>query len=165
MKGFKKKFLSLLLCTGITLVSTGLAYADGTFTDLQKLINDNTTGTITLTQNYTYDYSTEFCGNTGRWGCDLKKHNAERWRAHAGCTGLRKSVQNYRGHRFSKVALENMIITKGGADSTASGGGVYIDAANNVDFSNCTITKCGTEKGIHTSDGGAAIFINQRSAR
>lgn len=160
VKGFKKKFLSLLLCTGITLISTGLAYADGTFTDLQKLINDDTTGTITLTQNYTYDYSTDSAAISAD-GVVISKSITLNGAGHTlDAQGFARVFKITGVTDSKKAALENMIITKGGADSTASGGGIYIDAANNVDFSNCTITKCGTEKGIHTSDGGAAIFIN-----
>ena|GEM_PF-2324169 len=160
MKGFKKEFSSLLLCSAITLFSTGIAYADGTFTDLQKLISEDTTGTVILTQNYTYDYDSDSSVIPAD-GIVISKNIIIDGKGYTvDAQGFARVFKITGVTGSSKATLKNMVITKGGADSTASGGGVYIDAENNVEFNNCTITKCGTEKGAHTSDGGAAIFIN-----
>ncbi len=63
----------------------------------------------------------------------------------------------------TNVAIKNLTITKGGATTTASGGGVHIARSIVVAFENVKITKCGTVSCVHTRDGGAAVFIDSKA--
>jgi len=159
MTGYKKRFFLSLVCAGLIFAKTGAAFAGATFTELQNLI-DNASGTLTLTQDYKYDYDAD-SATVPPDGISISKGITIDGAGHTlDAQGFARVFKIAGADGSNKVTLKNVTIAKGGADSTASGGGVYIDAAGNVEFDNCVITKCGTEKGVHTADGGAALFIN-----
>ena len=164
---YARKLSIFITCIALVLASAAVAFA-GNFTQLQRAITDTPAGgTLTLSQDYTYDASADAALGTG--GITLNKAITIDGAGHfvdADYKTRAFKVDGVTGD--SKVAIKNLTIKQGGAiedknAGTTSGGGVHIGVACNVDFTNCVITKCGSVNGTHTKDGGAALFIYSKA--
>lgn len=156
MRRLKGKLFVSLLCVFL-LSCAGMSEA-GNFTELQQLVNDAANGSLVLAEDYAYDVSadaaiTEGIAITGPISIDGGGHTLD------GAGAVR--IFNITAGKGAPVAISNMTITKGGSE--ASGGGAFISQESEVSFSGVVITKCGTEKGVHTKDGGAALFIDSKA--
>ncbi len=153
MKRITERFFVLLFCA---LLFTGAAEA-GNFTELQDAISKTEAGgVLSLSGDYTYDLSADAGISTE--GIIIDKAITIDGGGYAidaiGVVRIFKVIGN-------NVVFKNLTITKGG--SAASGGGVYVDQGMTVSFENVKVTKCGSEKGTHTRDGGAALFIDSKA--
>lgn len=162
MKRITGRFFVLLLCA---LLFTGSAEA-GNFSELQGAINGTNEGaTLTLSDDYTYDVL------NGETGITVEGIIIDKPITIDGANHVVDAMGMARIFKVTgtNVVFKNLTITKGGyaaADSkkgTVSGGGVYVGRNLVVAFDNVKITKCGTEKGVHTKDGGAALFIDAKA--
>ncbi len=161
MKRYVKCAATAALCIAFSAFASGALYA-GNFKALQEKVNAAGDGaTLTLSENYTYDISTD-AAVISRDGIVISKsitiNGDSQYTVDAqGISRVFKIVASHDKH----VKLENLTVTKGG--STASGGGLYVAKESVVSLDNCIITKCGSEKGIHTQDGGAALFVDSKA--
>lgn len=144
--------LMFLLC--------GVSFADGTFTDLKNAIDGTPAGgTLTLSQDYTYDISAD-AAPLSNDGVPIKKAIT--------IDGNNKTVSGSGKTRVFKISgvsgdkaltVKNLTITKGG--NSKSGAALYVDLESRANFVNCTITKNGTVAGTHTKDGGAIYVFSK----
>ncbi|MDO5114823.1 MAG: right-handed parallel beta-helix repeat-containing protein [Synergistaceae bacterium] len=153
MKRITGRFFVLLLCA---LLFTGAAEA-GNFSELQALIDGAAAGSqLVLSEDYSYDISADTA--IPEDGIQVGKALTIDGGGHTvDAMGVVRVFQV----TSTDVAFKNLTITKGG--STVSGGGIHIARSLAVAFENVKITKCGTERGVHTRDGGAAIFVDSKA--
>jgi Synergist-CTERM protein sorting domain-containing protein len=161
--------IPLVFALALTAFCAGGAFA-GTFKDLQSVIDGAARGaTITLAEDYTYDLAIDSPDIMD--GIVINKALTVDGAGHTvNALGYSRAflIKGVKG--ADKVTFKNLTVKKGGVarlkgdnDGTKSGGGFYISQENNADFINCVIRECGTEKGVHTRDGGAALFIDSKA--
>lgn len=156
MRSLNGKLSALLLCA---LLCWTQAAEAGSFSDLQKLL-DETQGTAALAENYAYDEQSD-AGTLTDEGIIIRKGvTIDGGGFTIDAMGM---TRIFKIDTAEPVAISNVTLTKGGATKVASGGGVYIAESANVTFEDVDITECGTVKGVHTKDGGAAVFIDTKA--
>ncbi len=156
MKTGAKWVSALLLCVLLCLAQAAEA---GSFADLKKLL-DEASGTVTLAENYTYDGQND-AGTLTDDGIIINKGVTVDGKGFT--IDAQGMTRIFKIDTTEPVVINNVTLTKGGATKVASGGGVYIVENANVTFENVNITECGTVKGVHTKDGGAAVFIDTKA--
>lgn len=138
----------------------GSAYAAGTLTELQALIDEKAAGeTLTLTADYTF-VPTDFAvvSNDGVLISEaITIDGAGHSVSGAGSTRVLR-VDGVKG--AAALTVKNLTLTEGG--NTASGSAVFVAEGNRAGFVNCAITKNGTVSGTHTADGGS-VFIDSKA--
>lgn len=156
---YARKLSIFITCIALVLAAGSAAFA-GTFTDLQNAIN-GASGTLTLTEDYTYAASTDAALSAD--GIIISKaltidggNKTVKALAKTRCFKVTASSAD-------KVTFKNLTISEGGGKQIASGGGVYISEGSAVDFVECKIIANGTVAGVHTSDGGAALFVEPKA--
>ena len=159
MKRTIERFFVLLFCA---LLFTGSAEA-GNFSELKDAIAKTSSGgVLVLSEDYAYEASSDSASVTEDGLVIDKPLTIEGKGFTIDALGYTR-IFKVSGTSGDKVIFKDLVLTKGGASSVASGGGVFIARYMNVSFENVKITKCGTEKGVHTRDGGAAIFIDSKA--
>ena len=151
----------LVLCLLIILGIGGHAFAAGTFTELQTLINATPVGG-TLDINQDYEFVSADAAVISSDGILISKAIVLDAHGHTVSAAGNMRVFLIDGVTGSAVlTIKNIRITEGG--KVASGSAISIAESNNVNFDKCIITKNGTVSGTHTADGGA-IFIDSKAA-
>lgn len=156
MKRRKILFIAAAMCVIFT-AGFGVRAEAGSFGDLQKIVKEAAPGSVlVLSEDYTYDLSTDAAMPTE--GITVDKAIT--------IDGAGHTIDAIGAVRVFTVAADNaafknLTITKGG--STVSGGGVYVNQSLSASFEKVKIIKCGSEKGVHTKDGGAALFVDSKA--
>lgn len=151
---------ALILYFAFALGVVGPAFAAGTLTELQALIDAKATGeTLALADDYAFvpaDFAV-----VSNDGVRISKAIAIDGNGHtvsgAGSTRV-LLVDGVTGN--TALTIKNLTITQGG--NIASGSAIFIAEGNRASFANCVVTKNGTVSGTHTADGGS-IFIDSKA--
>ena len=142
----------------------GCAGAEGaSFSDLQALIDAAPEGgSITLADDYSYEAAKDMALSEGVM---ISKPLTLDGSGHSISGAGRARCINISGvtDGGAKVLLKDLTITEGGGEHIASGGGAYIGEGSKAAFEGCRIIKNGTVAGVHTEQGGAALFVEPKA--
>ncbi|MBQ9881905.1 MAG: right-handed parallel beta-helix repeat-containing protein, partial [Synergistes sp.] len=146
------------------LLAFGCAGAEGaSFSDLQALIDAAPEGgSITLADDYSYEAAEDTALSEG---VTISKPLTLDGSGHSiSGAGMARCI-NISGvtEGGAKVLLKDLTITEGGGEHIASGGGAYIGEGSKAAFEDCRIIKNGTVAGVHTEQGGAALFVEPKA--
>ena len=162
MKRTAAKYVGIL-CAALLLFG-GAAAEAGNFSDLQGVIDAAGNGaTVALADDYSYDPAAD--GAVGAEGIVIGKPITIEGAGHtvSGAGEVRCFYISGVTADGAKVTLKDLTITEGGGAQTASGGGAFIGEGSRVAFEGCKIVKNGTVAGVHTEQGGAALFIEPKA--
>ncbi|MBR4400246.1 MAG: hypothetical protein IKT09_00985 [Synergistes sp.] len=162
----KQRYAGYLGILCALLIVFGCAGAEGaSFSDLQALIDAAPEGgSLTLADDYSYD--SEKDGAALSEGVVIGKPITIDGAGHT-VSGAGKgrclSISGVTADN-AEVLLKDLTITEGGGEHIASGGGACIGEGCRVAFENCRIIKNGTVAGVHTEQGGAALFVEPKAS-
>ena len=159
----RQRICIIFLSALFVIAGAGSLFA-ATFKDLQASVDATPAGgTLTLSQNYGFAIATDSPDMKPKGVVVKKAIMIDGGGMTIDANGISRvfTLTNVSGDK--KITLKNIVITRGGASTSTSGGGIYVDQFVNVSMDRCTISYCGTVKGDHTTTGGAAMFVGSQA--